>query len=167
MKFTFQTRGRAHDLDLQLVGDKVDAYIDGEHWSISSLSKGPQSLSFELDGEKHELRYAREGSAIWLHLAGRTYHLQRVAQASDLGAGIGAGDGQLRSPMPGQVKQLFVEEGAEVERDEVLLVLEAMKMEIRLSAPAAGRVAQLNVAEGQSVEKDQLLVEIEAEDAAP
>ena len=167
MKFTFQSRGRAHELDLQLGGDKIEAYIDGEHLSLSSLSKGPESLSFELGGQKHELHYAREGADIWLHFASQNYHLQRVAQAGGSRIGIGAGDGQMRSPMPGQVKQLFVLEGAEVERNEVLLVLEAMKMEMRLSAPTAGRVAQLNVAEGESVEKDQLLVEIEAEEAAP
>ena len=47
-----------------------------------------------------------------------------------------------------------------VEKGQTLLLLEAMKMEIRVSAPRAGQVSRLLVREGQTVQKDQVLVEI-------
>jgi len=65
--------------------------------------------------------------------------------------------------MPAQVRAVQVAEGERVEKGATLLLLEAMKMEIRVRAPAAGRVARLLAAEGQAVEKDQLLVEMEGE----
>ena len=48
--------------------------------------------------------------------------------------------------------------GAQVEEEEVLLILESMKMEIPVEAPHAGRVAELRVAEGDSIEEGAILV---------
>jgi acetyl-CoA/propionyl-CoA carboxylase biotin carboxyl carrier protein len=71
------------------------------------------------------------------------------------------GGGQaVRAPMPAQVRAVQVAEGDEVEKGQTLLLLEAMKMEIRVKAPGAGRVARLLVTSGQSVEKEQLLAEL-------
>ena len=65
----------------------------------------------------------------------------------------------VRAPMPAQVRAVQVPEGEVVEQGQTLLLLEAMKMEIRIKAPAAGRVdAPAGEAAGQTVEKDQVLV---------
>ena len=50
--------------------------------------------------------------------------------------------------------------GERVEKGQTLLLLEAMKMEIRIKAPTGGLVKKLLVSSGQSVDKEQLLVEI-------
>ncbi len=62
--------------------------------------------------------------------------------------------------MPAQVRAVKVAAGEAVEHGQVLLLLEAMKMEIQIKAPAAGRVTRLLAAEGQTVDREQLLVEI-------
>ena len=62
--------------------------------------------------------------------------------------------------MPGQVRQVRVAEGDRVERGQTLIVLEAMKMEIRVPATHAGRVARLLVQEGQVVERGQPLIDV-------
>jgi biotin carboxyl carrier protein len=59
--------------------------------------------------------------------------------------------------MPAQVRSVEVYEGEQVEKGQVLLLLEAMKMEIRIQAPRAGKVVKLSVGEGQPVERDQVL----------
>jgi propionyl-CoA carboxylase alpha chain len=64
--------------------------------------------------------------------------------------------------MPGKVIKLAVEAGAEVAAGDVLVVLEAMKMEHELTAPAAGIVTELRVAEGDQVESGMALAVIEA-----
>ncbi|HUC97372.1 MAG TPA: acetyl-CoA carboxylase biotin carboxyl carrier protein subunit, partial [Candidatus Polarisedimenticolaceae bacterium] len=51
--------------------------------------------------------------------------------------------------------------GDRVDEDEVVLVMEAMKMEIPVVAPAAGVLKEINVSAGEAVEADQLLAEIE------
>ena len=66
--------------------------------------------------------------------------------------------------MPGLVKALAAAPGATVRRGEVLLVLEAMKMEHALVAPRDGVVAEVLVAEGAQVTDGTLLLVLEPED---
>ena len=65
--------------------------------------------------------------------------------------------------MPGQVREVFVRAGDAVKSGQTLLLLEAMKMEIRVSAPADGRVKRLLVQAGDVVDRGQRLVEMEQE----
>jgi len=58
------------------------------------------------------------------------------------------------------LRAVQVTEGEPVEKGQTLLLLEAMKMEIRLSAPRSGKVSRLLVQAGQIVQRDQVLVEI-------
>jgi pyruvate carboxylase subunit B len=74
--------------------------------------------------------------------------------------GAGAGEAEVRAPMPGLVVRVLVSEGDEVDEGDGLLVLEAMKMENELRAPAAGTVAALHAEEGTSADKGAVLVEI-------
>jgi biotin carboxyl carrier protein len=69
--------------------------------------------------------------------------------------------GTLTAPMPGLVVQVLVEEGAEVEEGQPLLVIESMKMQMQMRSPLAGRVACLPVAPGQQVNKGQVLAQVE------
>jgi 3-methylcrotonyl-CoA carboxylase alpha subunit len=65
--------------------------------------------------------------------------------------------------MPGAVTAVLVEEGQTVERNQSLMVIEAMKMEHTLRAPTAGRVTKLRVARGDQVTEGSELAILEAE----
>ncbi|MGH7827096.1 MAG: acetyl-CoA carboxylase biotin carboxyl carrier protein subunit [Candidatus Binatia bacterium] len=67
----------------------------------------------------------------------------------------------ITAPMVGKVLKLEKNVGDRVEEDEVVIVMEAMKMEIPVVAPAAGVLKELKVSAGQAVEADQVLGEIE------
>ncbi len=69
--------------------------------------------------------------------------------------------GGMLAPMPGKVLSISVAEGAMVEPGQLLLILEAMKMEHRITAPAAGTVKGLKVSEGEQVANGALLVVFE------
>jgi len=74
--------------------------------------------------------------------------------------------------MPGSVVRVAVAPGDRVEAGQVLVVLEAMKMEHAVTAGGPGTVAEVAVAEGDQVETGRILVVVEAdgttaEDAAP
>jgi acetyl/propionyl-CoA carboxylase alpha subunit len=66
--------------------------------------------------------------------------------------------GSLLAPMPGTVVRVAVEAGQAVDAGELLVVLEAMKMEHRVTSPAAGTVAEVRVKAGQTVDGDEVLV---------
>ncbi len=66
-----------------------------------------------------------------------------------------------RSPISGVVVKSPVQVGQEIQVNDILLVLEAMKMETQITAPIAGKIAKLNAAVGDSVQAKQVLVEFE------
>ncbi len=78
---------------------------------------------------------------------------------NDLSSGI------RRSPVTGLVIRVPVTPGQSVEAGELLLVLEAMKMETQMTAPRAGTVKKVHVEPGNSVKVGQVLVELEDRDA--
>jgi biotin carboxyl carrier protein len=72
-----------------------------------------------------------------------------------------ATESSIRAPIAGKILRITKKEGEEVKRDDVVLVLEAMKMENEIYAPESGRVRKMYVKEGENVEEGQLLCEIE------
>ena len=70
----------------------------------------------------------------------------------------GAGEHSIDAPMPGKVVKLVASEGQAVKAGEVLLILEAMKMQNEIPADADGTVKKFNVAAGQSVKAHESLV---------
>jgi propionyl-CoA carboxylase alpha chain len=69
--------------------------------------------------------------------------------------------GSLLAPMPGTVVSVKVEVGAEVAAGDVVLVLEAMKMQHTVTAPHAGAVAKVNVEPGAQVASGEVLAVVE------
>lgn len=70
-------------------------------------------------------------------------------------------NGVVSTAMPGTVVATMVEEGQEVEKGQVLLVLEAMKMENQIAAPKKGRVTSLKVKKGDKVNSGEVLCKVE------
>jgi acetyl-CoA carboxylase biotin carboxyl carrier protein len=68
---------------------------------------------------------------------------------------------EVAAEIAGNVWKIETTVGAQVEEEEVLLILESMKMEIPVEAPRAGRVAEVRVAEGDSIEEGAVLVVLE------
>ncbi len=64
---------------------------------------------------------------------------------------------QITSPMPGTILKLNVAEGQAVKAGDVVLILEAMKMENEIVAPCDGTIKQLLVSKGSTVDTDQIL----------
>jgi acetyl-CoA carboxylase biotin carboxyl carrier protein len=65
---------------------------------------------------------------------------------------------EVESLITGSIWKIETSVGDEVEEEDVLLIIESMKMEIPLEAPEAGRVTEIRVQEGQSVEEGDVLV---------
>lgn len=108
----------------------------------------------------------REGQ--WqVELQGRLFRVrvddERTHRIRELTAEIApaAGPAELRAPMPGLVVRVEVAPGDEVRSGQVLVAMEAMKMENELRAESEGVVAEVRVAEGDTVDRDAVLVTLE------
>ena len=71
------------------------------------------------------------------------------------------GEYHLKAPMPGMVVSILVEEGQNIEKGQVMLILESMKMQNELKSPQAGTVGRLRVKAGESVEQRQTLLSVQ------
>ncbi len=72
-----------------------------------------------------------------------------------------AGDKEVGAPLQGNLSQILVEEGQEVNANTPLFIIEAMKMESTITAPIAGKVRKIHLPEKTLVEQDDLVVELE------
>jgi 3-methylcrotonyl-CoA carboxylase alpha subunit len=153
------------EMDVVLAGDR--ASIGGRAVGFSAIGEGATLRAIEIEGQAVAVRVAREGDRVFVWCGGRVFEFRASATAPgssrDPGRSGHPADSSsgLISPMPGRVRKVLVAEGAEVRRGEVLLILEAMKMEHAIRAPRDGRVARLLFAEGDLVDAGVALVEIE------
>ena len=86
----------------------------------------------------------------------------RARRSASGGSGSGgAPDGTVTAPMQGTILKVMVAEGDEVEADQTVVVLEAMKMENNVATPTAGTVKELKVAAGDTVGTGDVIVVIE------
>jgi biotin carboxyl carrier protein len=78
------------------------------------------------------------------------------------GGGVAeSGEFHLKAPMPGLVVTIPVEEGQQVKKGQVLLILESMKMQNELKSPRDGTVNRIKVKAGESVEQKQPLLSVQ------
>ena len=134
------------------MGDKtVDAEI---------LGTQDGQLNLLIDGERVTAYVSPDNAKRWVTINGRTYLLTKQTGSRKSGGGHHHADGELTAPMPGQVRAVNVSEGDKVTKGQTLIVLEAMKMEMKIQAPMDGVVSSISVEAGQTVEREQILVDI-------
>lgn len=120
-----------------------------------------KTLEVIKDGKKIKVPAYRHATSIWYHLEGRTYKYEMPSKNRG-GAGASAEDsGVFTAPMPGKIMKVMVSKGQEVKTGEVLLVMEAMKMEYSIEAPFDGTIANLECSPDQQVALGDLLVSLE------
>jgi len=110
-----------------------------------------------VDGVHRAIPVIRSGAVLTAILDGTNYPLTLMDPLAPALADQAGGD-RLVAPMPGRIIDVSVRPGDTVARGDVLLVLEAMKVQMRLSAPRAGVVGTVRVAQGDLVDDGTELV---------
>jgi len=159
MKFTWQIDAELHTLTLEAHGDAFQALVDGEMLEGEVVDRRPGSLTLRFGERILTLFGASDGARRWVALDGCVYTLEKPSPRARRRSDSAAGNA-LRAPMPAQVRAVQVQAGETVTAGQTLLLLEAMKMEIRIRAPRDAAVTALHVAQGETVERDQLLIEL-------
>ena len=119
-----------------------------------TISAEPANGTWLVDGEPAIA--VRDGSDLWVKWRGETHVLDTVGQRRSVDALAGT---EITAPMPGVVLAVHAIAGQQVRRGDLVCVVEAMKMELRVEAPADGTVTKVLCAPGDRVRRGQRLAE--------
>lgn len=156
MKITFDQTV----IDLTPQGKAYRATMGDKTVDVEIVRAKDGVLELLIDGERVTAYVSADEAKRWVTVKGQTLVLTKSSGAQRRGSSHDHGSG-LVAPMPGLVRSVNIAEGEAVSKGQTLLVLEAMKMEIRIQAPRDGLVKKLLVKQGQTVEREQVLIEIE------
>ena len=147
--------------------DEHHILVDGNPLDVDLESVGGQPVySLLVSGQSFEVHVypAEEG---WQVLVHGTLYPAKVEDEREkrLRTAMGGriyerGEYHLKAPMPGMVISIPVCEGQKVEKGDVLVVLESMKMQNELKSPRPGKVVRLRVKTGDNVEQKQTLLSV-------
>lgn len=134
--------------------DSFTFSVDGEVVTLSKPTDFP--FSIESDG-------VRLGLETWSPQKWRAAHGSRVFSLEPLSSSVGsaAQSKEVKTQMPGRILKVLVQEGQQVEPQQTLIIMEAMKMENEIRATSSQKIAKIAVKPGESVESGALLISFE------
>ena len=152
------------DVEVRAEGNSYRVVFAGSEHVVEVQQLDETVVVLTIDGKRYRVAIARSGKERLVAVAGEVYTF--VAESGAATAGVTAvAAPEITAPMPGKVLQVLVEPGDRVELGDGLLLLEAMKMESRLTAEASGTVAEVRVVAGDMVVGGQVLVVLRYEEA--
>lgn len=158
-EYQYQTGDQVRTVTVERNGDQLQVTLDGLVYQVEPGRVTPHRLELTLDGVRLTAHVAQVGAKLYLALNGATWVLQHPNPVQRRRSGdLDQTSGALIAAMPGQVIRLLVDKGDLVARGDTLAVLEAMKMELRVTAPYAGRVDKVHCVVGDVVDRGQILV---------
>jgi biotin carboxyl carrier protein len=147
-------------LELTQRGKGYAVSVGGQSLEVEVLRAADGWLELLVDGRRVRAYVSAEQEKRWVTVGGRTSLLTRASGATgSRAAHPHAAD--LTAPMPGQVRAVNVSQGDPVRKGQTLVVVEAMKMELRVQSPRDGVVGRVYVSPGESVEREQVLIEVD------
>lgn len=139
------------------------AFIDGDRVPFRPLQREGRLVALEISGDVFPVRVARQDDRAFVGCGGVVFELRRIAAGAPRRRTASTGDsasGWLAAPMPGRIRRTLVRRGDEVSKGQIVVILEAMKMEHAIRAPHDGVVTRLEHREGDLVEAGAVLAEI-------
>ncbi len=150
--------------------DDNQGRIDGKDFQLDVIEQSQNQLNVIIDNRSLDVIFLSVDKAaklVSVMIEGKIYEVELSDKYDELLKQLGmekldqAQHKVVKAPMPGLVLEVSIKIGQEVEQNDPLLILEAMKMENVIKSPSAGKIAGVHIGQGQTVEKNELLVEFE------
>lgn len=142
------------------LGHQVTLEIDGHLLDARLQWQGDNQGELIVNGSARRVYFAQDGNALYIHFAGKTWHIEAQDEFSSAG-GNDASAGQIRAPMPGVVVENNITQGDTVELGQNLLLIESMKLQTEIKSSVAGIVRAIGFSQGDNFDKGAVLVDIE------
>jgi acetyl/propionyl-CoA carboxylase alpha subunit len=162
--FFYQSGGQRHAVGVETVDGRYRIRVGEQEYTLSLLRQQGGRLELEMDGRRVIAYVAQKDDLRYLHSGGRHWLLRRVErQARQRPPNSSTTDGVLLAQMPGVITKIAVQTGEHVRKGDTLILLEAMKMELRVVAPLDGTIDALECRVGEVVARGQRLGEMKPE----
>ncbi len=142
--------------------------IGGKQHVLRLLKSGTNEFEFMLDNSFHSAKILQSGtSEVRVMIDGQLLvvrkhsKLTEVLEKTSAMGGVGAGDRNLTSQIPGRVVNISAKPGTAVKKGDVIVVLESMKMQVAVKAHKDGNLKEIKVKQGASVARNDILAIIE------
>jgi glutaconyl-CoA/methylmalonyl-CoA decarboxylase subunit gamma len=160
MRYQFTLDGKSYHVTLEEHAAGPKFIVDGTTFEPTVQRTGKGAYKVSIADRTFEFRVGQQ----MVHQGPHPMDLEvRRAKPELVRAGGGAKrrDGRIKPPMPGKIVEVHVKEGQSINEGEILVVLEAMKMQNDIKSPFAGRVAKVNVQAGANVEASTIMLVLE------
>ena len=163
MKYVATIGNETHAVDVSGADGRYRVMVDETEWDVDARATMPGIYSILIGGVSHVADVVDRDGACVVEVDGEQYEINVEERTRHIirtrgGAGAGAGSRTLTAPLPGKISRVAVQPGDAVGAGDILLVIEAMKMENEFRAAAAGTVAEVRVAAGQAVNAGDVLI---------
>lgn len=162
MKLIAELNQNKHNVELNHNGEKVFAKIDEREYELEASEVEPNVWLLKHNNQIHQIYVAPNGI---VNVGNNQFEVNlidpkrlRGSSGSDESAD---GIAEIKTAMPGKIVRILVEEGAEVEQGDGVIVVEAMKMQNEMKSPKDGVIKEIRFAEGATVNAGDILVIIE------
>lgn len=159
VKQTFTENGISFNIWVTYLRDGFSIEVDGQEYQIKLLKQQKDDIHILLDGKKVSGKVVKQKNDFTIFCEGMVSYLHHFIPGADQ-EDIGDTDGKVITPMPGKLSKILVSDGAVVDKNQPLMVLEAMKMEHTIKAPKPGVVAFNKLNEGAQISDGQMLLTI-------
>lgn len=169
--FTEKVRRYSSPRQMPELEMSVKLSLEGNTYALEVYAVGGPIYHVKVNGQLVVVEYVAWGNEIIVKVGDRKYQMQIVARANALQCEVEGipyilpfdTGGMITAPSPSVVLTINTHEGQTVKKGELILTLEAMKMEMAVSAPEDGTIIRINVKAGEQVSAGQALTDFESE----
>ncbi len=165
MKLLAEINNEKHEIEITLDGSKVFANIDGRKYELESSEPEPNVYLLKHEGKIYEVFVSPQQDPLNVRLGTNELQITLIDPKRLRGVGgadaHAAGLAEIRTAMPGKVVRIIAAVGAEVQKGDGVMVVEAMKMQNEMRSPKDGVVKEIRAAEGATVNAGDVLAVIE------
>src|SRR5215203_1872246 len=130
--------------DIEIIGEKVK--VNDKELMVKSNQD-----NITIEGKTFHLDFTEEGESSLMIIDGMTYLVSKSSLTHTTLK-------EIKTPISGKIIDVFAENGSKVKEDQVLILLEAMKMEIQIKSHTTGTIKEIKASKGQSVKTGEVLL---------
>ena len=157
--------GKNYRLELERTDAGWRCRLDGREVPVDAVLARRDVLSVLIEGKAYEIKRERTATDVHLWVGGTRYAAElrdpRSLRSRKGATGDDTGPRKLIAPMPGKVIRVLLQEKAQVEPGQSILVMEAMKMQNEIKSPRKGTIQKILATEGANVNAGDVLAIVE------